>query len=300
MLVSSIVPSVLYFSKAWRMSNNVMQKWGKIFRSNNVTDPWYSVKWLAQYVNKNAMCASFDFSASELRHFEGLCEKRLQHEPIQYIIGEWPFCGFEFKIKPPTLIFRPETEHFVDIVTDYYNNNTNKHHSLKFMEIGCGSGVITATLLNRFTNSSAIAVDCESHAIQLTDINCKLINVIDRVEIIQTEVKQLKSNTLDDLDFIVSNPPYILSSEMKDLAKDIYNYEDHVALDGGNDGLDVINDILKICPQYLKDDGLIWLECHHSHCEKFRKTYNVDTAKLVQTYHDFHNCERFACFKKIS
>lgn len=285
-----------------KKSLDVFKKWETLFQSKKVTDPWYSVKWLAQHVNKDAMCPGFKFSPLELQTFENLCNRRLKHEPIQYIIGEWTFCGFDFKIREPTLIFRPETEHFVDIVTNYYKNKFDSmNHELRLMEIGCGSGVITATLLNRFINATAIAIDCQLHAIEMTNINCKLINVADRVEIIHCDIANYKDDSiLDSLDFIISNPPYVFTHEMEDLSPDIINYECLYALNGGSDGLNVINNIANICPKYLKQDGLLWLECHHSHCQTFRNHSNLfKDISLKETYFDFHDVERFACFEKV-
>ena len=148
----------------------------------------------------------------------------MNHEPIQYIIGQWSFCGIsDFRIRAPTLIFRPETEHFVDIVTAHYQRHyQSMEHPLRFMDIGCGSGVITATLLSRFGNANAIAMDCQQHALDLTEINCQHIGVMDRVQMVHCKMEEFEGNgmgnRLESLDFIISNPPYVLSHEMDELA----------------------------------------------------------------------------------
>ena len=292
------------------MHRSLLSKWERIFQQHQVTDPWLSVKWLAEHVHPNALLKNFEFSEDDTLHFESLCRRRLNHEPVQYIIGQWSFCGIpDFKIRPPTLIFRPRTENFVDIVTTHYQQHyQSMEYPLRFMDIGCGSGVITATLLSRFENARAIAMDCQQHALDLTKVNCEHIGVMDRVEMVHSKIEEFNGNglaSLESLDFIISNPPYVPSHDFDEFAPDIRKYEDSVAFDGGSDGLDVIRVVLRESPKYLKQNGLLWIEGYLTHCSWFKEQYemecmeNYGEMRLVETYREFlNNTERFACFEK--
>ena len=159
------------------------------------------------------------------------------------------------------------------------------------MEIGVGSGVISGTLLHRFKNSNCIGIDIQQHCIELTQINCNRINVSNRIELYHKSIQQFYNDISFDteLDFIVSNPPYILSDEMKSLSKTVYNYEDHIALDGGMNGLDIINEILSDnIIKYCKPNALIWIEGHHAHPQHFIN--NGTSNKNISLHNTLNDC----------
>lgn len=222
-----------------------------------------------------------------------------------------------------------------------------KDRNVYFLEIGVGSGVISNTLLSRFPNFYCVAIDISQDAIELTHKNSEKIGVQDRIVLFKTSVmdsgfyqgiriddtysfvdcdKKFDDIAIDgcSFDFIVSNPPYVKTSEMKDLQKDILDYEDWNALHGGKEGLDIIdrilesaNDILSMqmgnrdididCEKSISInshvDKLVWLETHHEHADMLRKKekehkyLSKNGLQLVETFKDFDNQERFICLK---
>ncbi|KAM4821555.1 MTRF1L release factor glutamine methyltransferase isoform 2-T2 [Thomomys bottae] len=194
--------------------------------------------------------------------------------PVQYILGEWDFRGLNLKMTPPVFIPRPETEELVEWVLEEVAQRPHvvgTQIGPLILEVGCGSGAISLSLLNQLPESQVIAVDKEEAAISLTYDNAQRLQLQDRIRIISLDV------TLDGswthllpwapLDLIISNPPYVFHEDMEQLAPEIRSYEDPVALDGGEDGLDIITSILTLAPRLLKDSGSIFLEVDPRHPE---------------------------------
>ncbi|XP_062924282.1 MTRF1L release factor glutamine methyltransferase isoform X4 [Mobula hypostoma] len=195
--------------------------------------------------------------------------------PVQYVIEEWDFCGLTLKVKPPVFIPRPETECLVDLVllelatkekVDW--QSLSQASSPIFLEIGCGSGAITLSLLHFFKQGFAVAVDKSPEAVSLTRENAERLCLHHRLQ-------ELQLNILSDapelarickaVDVIVSNPPYIFHEDMPGLMPEILRYEDHDALDGGVDGMKVIKPILLVASKVLKEYGKVFLEVDPRH-----------------------------------
>ncbi|XP_032892915.1 MTRF1L release factor glutamine methyltransferase isoform X3 [Amblyraja radiata] len=195
--------------------------------------------------------------------------------PVQYVIEEWDFRDLTLKIKPPVFIPRPETEELVSLILSELATDEKDHwHSFNqtsgpvFLEVGCGSGAIILSLLNSFKQSLAVAVDKSPEAVKLTRENAERLGVHHRLQ-------ELQLNVISDacelvrvcgaVDVIVSNPPYVFHEDMSGLMPDILRYEDHDALNGGVDGMDVIRAILQLAANVLKDNGKVFLEVDPRH-----------------------------------
>ena len=115
------IKSIQNFKRVHRL----IRKWCNEFKLNNVSEPFSSAKWLALHIDSNIFnrlhCNTYNSEnfRNFQQQFEQLCQRRLKHEPIQYITGNWEFCGINYFIGAPTLVFRPETEQLVDIITNY-------------------------------------------------------------------------------------------------------------------------------------------------------------------------------------
>ncbi|XP_030791968.1 MTRF1L release factor glutamine methyltransferase isoform X4 [Rhinopithecus roxellana] len=138
------------------------------------------------------------------------------------------------------------------------------------LEVGCGSGAISLSLLSQLPQSRVIAVDKGEAAISLTHENAQRLRLQDRIWIIHLDMTSERSWThlpLGPVDLVVSNPPYVFHQDMEQLAPEIRSYEDPAALDGGEEGMDIITHILALAPQLLKDSGSIFLEVDPRHPE---------------------------------
>ncbi|XP_021093753.1 hemK methyltransferase family member 1 isoform X2 [Heterocephalus glaber] len=164
----------------------------------------------------------------QLLCIQELCSRRLQRMPVQYILGEWDFQGLNLKMAPPVFIPRPETEELVEWVLE---EMAQRPHVIegqdgpRILEVGCGSGAISLSLLTRLPESQVIAVDKEEAAINLTCENAKRLQLQDRIWIVPLDVTSEGSWThllpWSPMDLVVSNPPYIFHQDMEQLAPEI-------------------------------------------------------------------------------
>jgi release factor glutamine methyltransferase len=176
----------------------------------------------------------------------------LNGEPLPYIIEQRFFMGLEFSISPSVLIPRPETEELVEIALHWLKANPNAR---KAIDIGTGSGCIATSIAHFMPSVSMIAIDTSWSALNVARHNFSKLQVSDRVQ-------PICANLLDvfqtHFDLICANLPYIPTDQLKKLP--VYRHEPTLALDGGPDGLSLIQALLENAPQYLSRNGLLLLE----------------------------------------
>lgn len=198
--------------------------------------------------------------------FERMCARRLEREPVQYILGEWDFLELTLSLRPPVLIPRPETEELVEHVLRAHPT------SQRFLDVGCGSGAIGLALIHRLAHASCVGVDVSEAATVLAAENAQRCGLSDRYEAQLVEGGIAAFGSVERLpppsfDVIVSNPPYIPRADMAALEPEVAGHEDDQALCGGLDGLDVVKDVLRAAPMLLAPSGprAVWLEVDTSH-----------------------------------
>lgn len=175
---------------------------------------------------------------SQAATLDVLLERRRQHEPIQYILGQWDFMGYMIQVRPPLLCPRPETEELVELVLNDNMVQRNNKEILRILDVGCGTGCIGIALADKLPNARVDAIDIEPVAVATANANAGLILRGKR-----NKYRAMLASALDYApsktalyDLIISNPPYIPSGEMKTLERVVTDYESHSALDGGLDG----------------------------------------------------------------
>lgn len=224
--------------------------------------------------------AAAGLSALEWGTFAELCRKRAaEHVPVQYLVGEWDFHRISLEMHPPTLIPRPETEELVEMVLEWLRSERldapdrstgQGRDDLRFLDVGSGTGAIGLALLDALPNARCVAIDVQASAVQLSRRNAVRTGLSNRYECIHADVEGFDADSHhlnDSFDFIVSNPPYIPRRDMADLPADVAEHEDSVALDGGEDGLDIVRQLVRRCPHLLKRGGprQLWMEVDTSH-----------------------------------
>jgi release factor glutamine methyltransferase len=220
-----------------------------------------------------------------LSRFKELIIRRSQHEPIAYILKEKEFWSKKFFVSLDTLIPRPETELMVEKLTKIF-----KGKKISILDIGTGSGCILISLLSELKNSKGLGIDISKKALVIAKKNSETHKMLNRTKFLN---KSLDSKLNQKFDLIVSNPPYIKSNEMKNLAKDIRKYEPRIALDGGNDGLDLIKKVIYKTKYILKVNGMLSLEIGN---EQFKKVSEILIKKnfkiehIVKDYKDNIRC----------
>ena len=178
--------------------------------------------------------------------------EEIKSEPVAYITGKKEFWSEDFLVNYDTLIPRPETELLIYKVINFFRNK-----KINILDIGTGSGCILLSILKELNFSRGVGIDISRRAIKIAELNAKKLNLFYRSKF---KVIDLNKYNIGKYDLIVSNPPYIPSKIIKNLSKDIINFEPLTALDGGVDGLDLIKKVIYKSNHLLKREGLLALE----------------------------------------
>lgn len=217
------------------------------------------------------------------RAFLRMCRRRLRHEPVQYIVGDWDFhCLQGILVRAPVLIPRPETEELVELVVDHCRRSFESSQALKVLEVGCGSGAVSIALLRSLDRATATCIDVDPAAVALTQENALRFKVQDRLRVVQCPAAHFRDPTTFDI--VVSNPPYIPTARVPTLDPTVREYESWTALDGGEDGLAVIEDVVRGCGRWLsaKPTSRLFLEMDATHA--------ISIVSLVRTRGQGHLC----------
>jgi len=191
-------------------------------------------------------------SINTIKKFNHAIKRRINREPVAYIIGKKEFWSQDFTVNQATLVPRPETELLIYKVVDFFKNKR-----INVLDIGTGSGCILLSILKELDFSRGVGIDISTKAIKTAQINSKNLNLFNQSKF---KVFDISKFNVGKYDLIVSNPPYIPSKDIKNLSKDIINYEPLVALNGGLDGLDLIRKVIYKSNSLLKRNGLLAIE----------------------------------------
>ena len=191
-------------------------------------------------------------------------KRRIKNEPIAYITGKREFWSHDFLVNSFTLVPRPETELLIYKIVNYFKNK-----SINILDIGTGSGCILLSILKELKNARGVGIDVSSKTIKIAKLNSKNLDLTNRSKFIVSDINKFNSGKYG---LIVSNPPYIPYRDIRNLSKDIINYEPWVALNGGNDGLDLIKKVIYKSSRLLKKNGLFAIEIGN---KQYTKVSNI-------------------------
>ena len=220
--------------------------------------------------------------SSESKKIHRIVTERLTGRPLWYIIGDTEFNGCTIKVDERALIPRPETE----ILADYAIKSIEEGD--KVLDLCTGSGCIAISIAKHCAGKrvSVTAADISDAAIMLAQENAKLNEV--NVDFVRSD---LLSSVRGRFNVIVCNPPYIKSSDIPTLQKEVRAFEPRIALDGGADGLDFYRRIAKVVRSYLAKDGFIIMECGEGQAEEILKLFEKRDYAMVMK--DLSGVDRF-------
>ena len=239
--------------------------------------------------------------------------KRLERgEPLPYVIGKWEFFGLEFDLTSDVLIPRPETELLVEKAIAWLQANPQRR---TLADVGTGSGAIAVSLAVNNPHVNILATDISPGALQVAKRNAQKHGVSDRVEFVQcdlfpedppivhrpssiinhqSQIVNRKSsivNRQSSIDLICANLPYIPTSKLRSLP--VFGREPTLALDGGEDGFDVIRRLLGITPQWLGRNGMILLEIEATRgAQAFNLAHNRFPNAAIHLHRDLAGNDR--------
>ena len=218
-------------------------------------------------------------------------ELRTKNMPVQLILGQAEFMSLDFYVNKHTLIPRPDTEILVETVIA--REKFNQRESNIGFEIGTGSGCISISLAHYLPKLHITAIDICPHAIDAAQINAAKHGVHNRAAFLRADI--FSDFPAIPYSFIVSNPPYIPTDDIKDLAPNVRDYEPTGALDGGADGLDFYRRIAEISRKMLAKYGRIYLEIGHDQAQDVCEILaNVGFVE-IKTLKDLANHDRVIC-----
>jgi release factor glutamine methyltransferase len=193
-------------------------------------------------------------SADQLSHYRLLVDRRVARQPMAQILGKREFFGLTFNVTSSVLDPRPDSETLIEAVVKRVRD---RKAPLRILDLGTGTGCLLLTLLYEFPNATGVAVDISSEALAVAKQNAVLLGLQSRAEFVSSHWCMQVDGTFD---IIISNPPYIPTRDITELAPEVANHEPKLALDGGADGLSCYRVIVASLPSYLGNNGIAVLE----------------------------------------
>lgn len=226
---------------------------------------------------------------NEINTFFKTIKEREKLKPISKITKKKEFWNFEMDVTKKVLIPRPETEVLLDLVSKVFKKNSN----ISFLDIGCGSGCITLSLLGIFSNSQGEAFDVSKEAVMNTQLNLKKYHKLNQVKVFKQDVFKFKTHKKYDL--IISNPPYLKPNDqhLKDL-----KHEPIIALITKN-GLESFHEIAVQAISRLKSGGKIIFEHGCSQAYEVSKILKENGFKNILSEQDLQGLDRYTHAEKL-
>ncbi len=197
-------------------------------------------------------------SAEQQEQFWNYIARRIAHEPVAYILGYKDFWKHRFLVTRDTLTPRPETELIIEQVLAHYPDRSSP---LRIIDIGTGTGCILLSLLSEYKNATGVGLDISPSALAIAKLNSVHFTLAHRAEFLLSKEYNVGGKLFD---VVVSNPPYIQSTEIKELSRDIREYEPITALDGGPDGLSCYREIIPTMRAIMHPHSKVFLEIGHT------------------------------------
>ena len=229
---------------------------------SGVEEPGFEAEFLLRHAlgcTREDLLMGLDSEASPSAQllFKSVIERRSRGEPSAYIIGHKEFYGLDFKVDPRALIPRPETELLVELALAFAARHGARGEGLKIDEVGVGCGAISVALAVRLPGARIVATDISTAALELARENIVHHGVEGRVTLLESD---LLGPVNGPIDILVSNPPYVRSGDISGLEREIRDHEPLVALDGGPDGMAVIDRLMRQARDRLAPGGAMFIE----------------------------------------
>jgi len=238
-----------------------------------------------------------DEKCEEFLHY---INRRADHEPLQYLIGEWEFMGMPFQVNPSVLIPRQDTEVLIEWILEWERKNVHlkeKQDGISLLDVCTGSGCIAISLDYFLNEQEKISVVTDALDISTDALNTAREN--NRIN--GTHVTFMESNMFENVDkkydIIVSNPPYIPSDVVDGLMEEVVRFEPRLALDGKEDGLYFYRILAMESSRYLKKGGRLYLEIGHDQGESVPLLLKEQGFTEVEVKKDFAGNDR--CIRAV-
>jgi len=220
-------------------------------------------------------------------------DRRLRREPVALIVGHREFWGLPLKVTSATLIPRPETETLVETALDLVLRSGTPDRTLRIADLGTGSGAILLALLSELPEAFGVGTDPEIAALRVARDNAAALGLAARAGFVAADFGAALAGGFD---LVVSNPPYVRSTEIDELAPGVRDYEPRSALDGGPDGLDAYRAIAAGCRRLLAPGGHIVVEIGLGQAPDVRRLFAEAHLQQVAIVNDLAGIARTLAF----
>jgi release factor glutamine methyltransferase len=196
-------------------------------------------------------------ASDESKRLDDLARRRLAGEPVARLLGYKEFWGLRLRLSAATLVPRPDTETVVELALEILRARPHREKPWRIADIGTGSGAILLALLSELPRACGFGTDISAAALRTAHANAIHLGLADRADFIACEYAAALTGPFD---LIVSNPPYIRSAEIGQLATEVRDHDPHQALDGGTDGLDAYRALIPQAARLLAPGGALVVE----------------------------------------
>jgi release factor glutamine methyltransferase len=223
-----------------------------------IDDPSLDARWLAEHalgIDRAAMPGRQErtLSGDEARRIESLISRRAAHEPVARIVGEREFWSLSFGLNEATLEPRPDSETLVEVALKYLRGRA----APRLLDLGTGTGCLLLACLHEIPGAAGLGIDIAPRAVEQARINAENLGLAERAAF---KTGNWCEGLAEKFDAILSNPPYIPSSEIPGLMPEVRAHDPVLALDGGKDGLAACRLLVPSIAQFLKPDGFAIFE----------------------------------------
>ena len=277
--------------------SSAITKGSKILKKNLIPNSQLDSEILmAKTINKdrNYILLNSDsvLNKNDLNYFFRLIEQRSLGSPVAYLTNKKFFWNSEFFVTNDTLIPRPDTELIIENVL----NSTKQKNKINILDIGIGSGCILLSILKERKNFYGTGIDISKKCINISKINAVKLKVSSRLKLYKSDVDKFN---LGKYDLVISNPPYIKTSDLKYLERGVVEFEPRLALNGGLDGLSEIRKVIKKTSELIKKNGKFILEIGFDQKNKVIKLLNREGFYINSIQKDLANNDRCIVSTKI-
>ena len=278
------------------ISEKIIEQASKILKKHNIQSHELDAQLLLSNIMKvkrEYLIINNKLTISEkiMEKYDLAIKRRIKREPVAYITGQKEFWSDNYLVNRGTLIPRPETELLIYKIVNFFKNK-----KVNILDIGTGSGCILLSILKELNFARGIGIDVSSKAIKTAEVNSKNLKLSNRSKF---KVANLDKFNLGKYDLIVSNPPYISSKNIKNLSKDIIDFEPRIALDGGVDGLDLIKKVIYKSRHLLKQNGLLALEIGRDQYIRVYRILRRSGYREISKVYDYNSNVRCIIATKI-
>ncbi len=239
-----------------------------------------------------ALHAHAAVAPAEARTLEGFKARRLNREPVARILGHAEFWGLPFRLSPDTLVPRPDTETVVETALALY---PEREAPLRVLDLGTGTGCLLVALLHERLSARGLGIDRSAGALATARANAEANGVGRRALFAEGQWGAAAGGPFD---LVVSNPPYIASSVIPDLDRDVREHDPVLALDGGPDGLVAYRAILADGPRLLRPGGFLLLEIGYDQGERLRGLTASGPLEFLGIHPDLSGNPRCVALKR--